>query len=240
MSYDKNQATREFESWSESYDRCILQYLLFRPAHKAIIRRIKESFGSQPLRILDVGCGTGLFAARIRKSLPAATVWGIDLVSGMLQKGRGRWQSHAGKLVPVQGDSERLPFAPGSFDVVTCANSFHHYPNQEQAVREMNRVLRPAGRLILVDGYRDAPYGWFIYDFCVASIEGAVHHCSRQRMRELLGKSGFVDATQKVYRGLAPFLLTEGVARPTASPAYRPHLRAATRPSVAETPRATH
>ena len=37
---------------------------------------------------------------------------------------------------------------------MTCANSFHHYPHQDLAVREMRRVLRPGGRLILVDGYR--------------------------------------------------------------------------------------
>jgi ubiquinone/menaquinone biosynthesis C-methylase UbiE len=214
MRYDKQQATHEFTRWSENYDRCILQWLLFGPAHRAILRRIKARFGDRPLKVLDVGCGTGVFASRIRYALPKAKVWGVDLVAGMLEKGRERWRRHAGFVTPVQGDSERLPFAGGAFDVVTCANSFHHYPHQERAVAEMHRVLRPEGRLLLVDGYRDRPWGWFIYDVCVAGVEGAVHHASARRVRELMARAGFGEVAQKVHRGFAPFLLTEAVARP--------------------------
>ncbi len=225
MGYDKQQATQEFTRWSESYDRCVLQWLLFGPSHRAIIRRIQDQFGDRPLKVLDVGCGTGVFGARIREALPKAQVWGIDLVSGMLSGGAERWRHHAGNLFPVQGDSERLPFADGAFDVVTCANSFHHYPHQDRAVAEMHRVLNPGGRLMLIDGYRDAPWGWFIFDVCVATVEGAVHHASKARMRELFADAGFVETKQVVHRGPAPFLLTEGIAQPS-SPIRRPHFGA--------------
>ncbi len=221
MSYDRDQATEEFTRWSESYDRCILQILLFGPSHRAIIRRLKAIHGDRPLRILDVGCGTGVFAARIRKALPAAEVWGIDLVAGMLQQGKNRWRTHADHVQPVQADSERLPFAPGTFDVVTCANSFHHYPHQDRAVAEMRRVLKPGGRIMLIDGFRDMPWGWFIYDVCVAFREGDVHHCSRARFRDLFAKAGLRDMTQKVHLGFAPFVLNEATAPPIAVPA--PH-----------------
>jgi ubiquinone/menaquinone biosynthesis C-methylase UbiE len=230
MAYERTQATEEFTRWSENYDRSVLQWLLFGPSHKAIISRIKAHVADRPVRILDVGCGTGVFAAKIRQALPEATVCGIDLVSGMLTKGAERWRHHAGKVAPVQGDSERLPFAPGTFDIVTCANSFHHYPHQDRAVGEMHRVLKPGGKLMLVDGYRDAPWGWFIYDVCVAGVEGSVHHASRLRFRNLFEAAGFANIEQKVYRGPAPFLLTES-ARPisTAIPAprfaAREHLR---------------
>lgn len=221
MAYDKDQAHVEFTRWSENYDRSILQWLLFGPSHRAMIRKIRGRFGDRPLRVLDVGCGTGVFAARIQEALPHATVWGVDLVSGMLQKGAARWRHHADRIVPVQGDSERLPFASGSFDVVTCANSFHHYPNQGRAIVEMHRVLRPGGRLLLIDGYRDAPWGWFIYDVCVAGVEGDVHHASSLRLRELFGAAGFASSEQKVHRGPAPFLMTEGLKGAPAVPA--PH-----------------
>lgn len=225
MSYDTRQATREFTRWSESYDRSILQWLLFGPSHRAIIKRIRQRHGERPLRILDVGCGTGVFAVRIRESLPNARVWGMDLVRGMLSKGHGRWREHRGDVTPIQGDSERLPFATGSFDIITCANSFHHYPNQDLAVAEMHRTLRPEGRLLLVDGYRDRPWGWFIYDVCVAGVEGAVHHASARRVRELTARAGFGEVHQRVHRGAAPFLLTEAVARPAA--VHTPNLRVA-------------
>lgn len=223
MGYDKAFATAEFTRWSESYDRSILQILLFGPSHRALLKRIRDRFGDRPLKVLDVGCGTGVFAVRILQTFPKARIWGMDLVAGMLAKGRERWRRHRAHVWPVQGDSEHLPFATGGFDVVTCANSFHHYPNQGEALAEMHRVLRPGGRLMLIDGYRDAPWGWFIYDVCVAGIEGEVHHCSAARVRELAGAAGFKDIKQKVYRGPAPFLFTEAVAAPKPSVIPAPH-----------------
>jgi ubiquinone/menaquinone biosynthesis C-methylase UbiE len=225
MAYNKQQATVEFNRWSESYDRCILQWLLFGPSHRVLLRRIEAVAGHRPIRILDVGCGTGVFAARLRADFPNARVWGVDLVEGMLAKGAPRWRVHAGNIQPVQADSERLPFAAGSFDVVTCANSFHHYPHQERAVAEMHRVLRPGGRLLLIDGYRDAPWGWFIYDVCVAGVEGDVHHASSHRLRTLFAQAGLRAITQKIFRGPAPFLLTEAIAAEPASTVPAPHFR---------------
>lgn len=223
MAYDRTQAAEEFTRWSESYDRCILQWLLFGPSHRAMIQRLRSVSGGRPLRILDVGCGTGLFASRVREALPNATVYGIDLVSGMLEKGKARWEHHADSVFPVQGDSERLPFEAGSFDVVTCANSFHHYPRQDRAVAEMRRVLRTGGHLILVDGCRDSLWGWFIYDVCVATVEGDVHHASARRFHDLFTQAGFKAVAQTVHRGLAPFLLNEGVTVESSPSIPPPH-----------------
>jgi SAM-dependent methyltransferase len=214
MSYDKAQATREFSRWSVGYDQSILQCLLFGPAHRAIISRLRSRCGDRPTTILDVGCGTGVFAAGIAAALPRATIWGVDLVDGMLTGGRERWRALRHQAVPVQGDSERLPFRDAAFDVVTCANSFHHYPRQDRAVAEMYRVLKPGGRLFLLDGCRDGLWGWFIYDVCVVAVEGDVRHASAGDIRGLLRGAGFAQMTQKVYQGPAPFLLTEGVAMP--------------------------
>ena len=174
MSYDKHQATHEFTRWSESYDRCILAVAPLRPvAPGASSGGSRAVAGDRPMRVLDVGCGTGVFAARIREALPRAQVWGVDLVSDMLAKGAERWRRACRSGPPGAGrTASGSPFAAGTFDVVTCANSFHHYPHQDRAVAEMHRVLRPGGRLMLIDGYRDAPWGWFIYDVCVAGGRG--------------------------------------------------------------------
>jgi SAM-dependent methyltransferase len=222
MSYDRAQATVEFSRWSAGYDRSILQWLLFRPAHRAIIADIRARCGDRPLSILDVGCGTGVLAARIAAEIPRATIWGLDLVADMLGGGRERWQAHRDRALPVQGDSERLPFPDGAFDVVTCANSFHHYPHQYRAMKEMCRVLKDGGRLFLLDGCRDSLWGWFIYDVCVTAVEGDVRHASARDFRKLFRDAGFAQLSQEIHHGPAPFLLTEGVARPGASAAGRP------------------
>jgi ubiquinone/menaquinone biosynthesis C-methylase UbiE len=225
MGYDKHQASQEFARWSESYDRCILQWLIFGPSHRVLIRRIREVVGDQPAKVLDVGCGTGLFASRLRAAVDRVEVFGVDLVPEMLARGRPRWRRDPGHVFPIQGDSERLPFGSGTFDIVTCANSFHHYPRQDRAIAEMRRVLRPGGRLMVIDGYRDSLWGWFIFDICVAGVEGDVHHASARRFRDLMTQAGLQAIAQRPYHGLAPFLLTEGIAAEPVPLIPAPHFR---------------
>ena len=79
----------------------------------------------------------------------------------------------------------------------------------------MRRVLKPTGGLMLVDGYRDRPWGWLIYDVCVATVEGAVHHASAAEIRRMFAEAGMQAIDQTVHRGAAPFLLTAAVAPET-------------------------
>ncbi len=98
--------------------------------------------------------GPGVFASKVRAALPRVEVCGVDLVSEMLRKGQPRWRLHPGHVFPVQGDSERLPFGSGSFDIVTCANSFHHYPASGSR-RRRDEARAAAGRA--VDDHRRIP-----------------------------------------------------------------------------------
>ncbi len=219
MGYQKQTASREFANWSRSYDRSLLQWLLFGPSHRAMLRSIEaiERDGDDPLRVLDIGCGTGQFAERLLAIRPETQLWGLDLVADMIRAGAPRWRGLADRALTMQADSERLPLADGQFDVVACANSFHHYPNQACAIREMQRVLKPGGRLLLIDGYRDRPWGWFIYDVCVTTLEGGVHHASARRIEQLCRDAGFETISQTVHPGMAPFLLTEAIRDPVTA-----------------------
>ena len=69
----------------------------------------------------------------------------------------------------------------------------------------MRRVLRPGGRLMIIDGYRDSLWGWFIYDVCVTGVEGDVHHASAKQFRELFAQAGLKAVAQRVYRGRPRF-----------------------------------
>ena len=222
MSYTKEQSNAEFGAWSRSYDDSILQRLLFEPSHDCLLQTIGDL--NRPLRLLDIGCGTGVFAQRVVQNQPQAEIWAVDLSGNMMQQGVERMHATNSSVRFVQADSEALPLADESFDVVTCANSFHHYPNQSHAVAEMHRVLRPDGRLMIIDGYRDRLWGRFIYDVCVVAVEGRVHHASARRFRELFLEAGFVGVRQQAKLGLAPFLLTVGTATKPAKAAGLPPL----------------
>ena len=154
MGYDKHQVAQEFTRWSQSYDRSILQWLLFAPSHRVLIKRIREAAGDRSDQNAGRGMRNGVFASKVRACLPQAEVCGVDLVSDMLTKGVPRWRLHRAHVLPVQGDSERLPFASESFDIVTCANSFHHYPASGPR-RRRDAACLETGRTI--DDYRRIP-----------------------------------------------------------------------------------
>ena len=103
-------------------------------------------------RMLDVGCGTG--AASRAAAATAGTVVGIDLSPQMIQQAVGLADGIENVHFEV-ADAEQLPFGDHEFTSVLCSNSFHHYPDPLQAVREMARVLAPGGRLVIGDACAD-------------------------------------------------------------------------------------
>jgi ubiquinone/menaquinone biosynthesis C-methylase UbiE len=211
MSYSKEESLTQFDGWSENYDDSVLQRLLFTPSHDYLLGEMVDRSGCQ-FRMLDIGCGTGTFTRRVLDEHREAEIWGVDFSSRMIQAGLKRQRPQDSRIRFVQADSESLPLSDSVFDVVCCSNSFHHYPNQALAVHEMHRVLRPGGRLIIIDGYRDRLWGRFIFDVCVVAAEGAVNHASARQFRELFHKAGFRGVRQQARLGLAPFLMTVGIA----------------------------
>jgi len=145
----------------------------------------------------------------------------------MLTHGVDRCRPWQDRVHLVRGDSGRLPFPDDQFDLVTCSHSFHHYPDQARVIAEMHRVLRRDGRLVLIDGDRDGPWGWFIFDLCVTWIEGDVHHCSRRRFRQLMHGAGFEVVGQYRRGFLAPYVMNVAVARKPEKVAALPRRAAA-------------
>src|SRR5207253_1146026 len=149
--------------------------------------------GSETFELLDVGCGTGTFDAMLAASpLPARDV-GLDYSPNMCDIANAKAQK-AGlgdHLRYVSADSEHLPFADASFDAVTCSNSFHHYPHQAAVIREFRRVLRPSGRLMLIDGFRDNIVGWVVFDVIIGRIEQHVFHAPWSTIHAYFERAGF-------------------------------------------------
>ncbi len=103
-------------------------------------------------RILDVAGGTGdmsrLFAARVGA---AGEVWLTDINGAMLEVGRDRLADEGLLMPAVQCDAQRLPFPDHYFDCVCVAFGLRNMTRKEQALAEFRRVLRPAGRVVVLE-----------------------------------------------------------------------------------------
>lgn len=99
-------------------------------------------------RILDVGCGTGSLLSRLHSLYPQARLAGIDPVSEMLAVARRRLPAY---VELREGWADRLPYADESFDLLVSNNMFHYIAQPLAALREMRRVLRTGGTLVVTD-----------------------------------------------------------------------------------------
>lgn len=212
----KSQAREEFESWADSYDQHYLNHFLFRPSYRIFMEELyrwRKSDGT-PFDLLDVGCGSGTLVSLLAATtLPIRRLVALDFAEQMCRVSRDKALEHGCRQISfANADSEHLPFADASLDVITCSNSFHHYPHQQTVVGEMRRVLRPEGRLMLIDGFRDNVVGWFVFDVCIAAVEGEVHHVPWSGVNKLFSEAGFRRITHRKFNWWFPGLLTIGVA----------------------------
>lgn len=135
-------------------DRRVLQDE-FNRAAESFARRTRNRFDDldalgfsgvqRGAKVLEVGVGTGNF---LRYFDPvAAQLVGVDIVHGML----GVARRDQPQISPVLADGRRLPFAPRTFDLVTSAQTLHHVNDPIPFLREMRRVVKDSGRVLLVD-----------------------------------------------------------------------------------------
>ena len=136
--------TRKFwDKYSTRYDRDI------KRTERWLLPGGREWACSQASgAVLEVAVGTGL---NLPFYPPEVTVTGVDLSPGMLAVARDRAKALGLDADLRTGDAEALEFADASFDTVLCTISLCNIPDYRAAIAEMYRVLRPGGRLILLD-----------------------------------------------------------------------------------------
>lgn len=114
------------------------------------VRLILETFGDlNGRRVLDVGCGKGRFARILAEHHPQAEVWGLDLSLAMLRFVPSGVRRCAGSMT-------ELPFPDGIFDAAYATESLEHAVEIDRAVDEICRVVKPGGRIVIIDKNREA------------------------------------------------------------------------------------
>jgi len=140
-----------FESVARKYD--LMNDLMSLGAHRAWKAFAIAQSGVRPgMRVLDVAGGTGDLARSFAERVGAqGEVWLTDINGAMLGVGRDRL-ADGGRMLPVaQCDAEKLPFPADYFDIVSVAFGLRNMTRKEAALAEMRRVLRPGGRLLVLE-----------------------------------------------------------------------------------------
>ena len=104
--------------------------------------------------VLDVACGTGEFERLLLDKNPMQRIIGVDISEKMLDIAREKYRVYS-NVEFHQTSANSIPFASHSFDVAVCANSFHYFEKPLVALSEIKRVVKPNGKLIILDWSKD-------------------------------------------------------------------------------------
>jgi ubiquinone/menaquinone biosynthesis C-methylase UbiE len=200
---------RLFDRAARVYDTGWLQRALYAAVQE---RALAELGALGPRSVLDVGCGTGIFAARLDRELVPGGVAGCDLSGGMLAEAAARSRG----VGWVRGDSALLPVRSGGFDAVVCTQAFHFF-DQPAVWAEFRRILAPGGlALVGMINPRTEARSQRYNRWSSAAAKTPVNFPTAPAMRRMATDAGFdVTAQHEVdyrLRRVAPLVLTVGRA----------------------------
>ncbi|HYB89688.1 MAG TPA: methyltransferase domain-containing protein [Candidatus Binataceae bacterium] len=161
---------------------------------------------------LDIATGLGWASAGIARAEPSARIVSLDYDRTILPRTREYLRAHgaAANAALCQGDGKRLPFRTGAFDLVVCLYGLHHVRGYLDALREIARVLKPAGAFALIDLIRKPGSPPRAHD--------GTEVLTREELDGMLREAGFETVTSR-----ASFGRVRAVVRRTDAHARRSH-----------------
>jgi SAM-dependent methyltransferase len=152
---DKGKEIAFFDAHAESDE-----YDVFTPqANERLISAFTQLSGlPRGARVVDLGCGSGVFTELLRQAGYQSV--GIDISPKLVALGRRKYPG----LELIEGDAENLPFESASLDGVLLSGLVHHFPDPRRLTSEVKRVLKNGGRFVAFDPNRMNPFMWLYRD----------------------------------------------------------------------------
>lgn len=183
--FKKRDAT-SYDSLTEQFD-----YFTQRLSNPLAERMAELAVIGPSEAVLDIGTGTGVVALKVARILgPKGKIYGIDLSEEMLATARGKAERQGQKVVFSQMDAERLEFADDTFETVVSLFALLHFPDPLTALKEIYRVIKPGGRLVVAVGSSPPLF----------SVSGLTHRLKvlpdlvRRKQGKQLVAPGFLDS----------------------------------------------
>lgn len=217
------QVEQMFDSIAPAYDfmNAAMTFGLHRLWRDKALKALSQSL-PHPRRVLDLACGTGDVTIHLASLFPDAEIVGADLSNGMLEIARRKLsklpESVRRRVCFEQADALALPYSDREFDAVTIAYGVRNFENLKAGYAEMLRVLKPGGRLCVIELCEPANpvmrLGYKFYSRCLIPLAGrlvsrdtraysylpqSIHACpQRGEMVSLISGAGYSSAACRV------------------------------------------
>lgn len=187
------------DSPASIYETQLVQ-AIFEPLARILIERARPKPGE---RVLDAACGTGIVARLVEPIVgPSGRAVGLDYDPIMVEMAR----SLAPQIEWRQGDLQNLPFADGFYDLVLCQQGLQYLPDPDAGLRQIHRVLRPGGRMVLAtwSDLAKSPGHVLLFRALAATIGPDKAQpvgwslADEARLLELVAEAGFVSVTTAI------------------------------------------
>ena len=176
-----------FDRWAKAYDHGrISQWFQYTQSLAINAMSLRKDS-----KVLDVGCGTGFAVLQMAALVSEGRACGIDISPNMIEQARIKVPKELSHRVEFrEGNSAKIPYPDEFFDNLLCTNSFHHYPDPLLALREMQRVLRSGGQLVILENAPDLSWYTWLWDRVLRIIEkGHVKYYPSHELGDLLRRS---------------------------------------------------
>ena len=178
-------APEKYEALAATYDRQWRRY------HAETFARVACHLrGSKAPSILDVPCGTGELPRWLLSQVPDAHVVGVDGSAAMLRIARQKWTAET-RVSFQYALADALPFGDRVFDWVLCCSSLHYFRQPERVLAEFARMLKPTGRLLILDWCRNPWHCRLINWWKVRHNPPHVRMYTTQELERLLRDTGW-------------------------------------------------
>lgn len=192
-----NRTWREFSEKTLAVTRSVIDFTQLRQAARAR--------GEAPC-ILDAACGTGLLLQQLADLIPEAELYGVDASQEMLAQAQlllGKHpRIHLAQASLKKAETAGLPYAPASFDLITCTNALHYLNDPEAVLRELAVLLTKSGQLVIEDYARRAfPFPWKSFEWLIRQVDPQhIRAYSLMEVQRLCRAAGLEVMTANTFR----------------------------------------